>query len=161
MRTMSEEIEWQTAVARVVDLMMALTETLVFQWKPRDFEVSFATVCALTPLSTFSSWNFLRHSGILKRQALEQYDDPEILPMHNLLGRMSALDGNFVFFSNHHAIVVAINLQTLCAMNDRHLGFVLQCDTSPMNHLRRQLQPFLKKAGLPYVALEKTHGRLT
>ena len=81
--------------------------------------------------------------------------------MHNLLGRMSALDGNFVIFSNHHAIVVAINLQTLCAMNDRHLGFVLQCDTSPMNHLRRQLQPFLKKAGLPYVALEKTHGRLT
>ena len=95
---MSEEIEWQTAVARVVDLMMALTETLVFQWKPRDFEVSFATFCALTPLSTFSSWNFLRHSGILKRQAFEQYDDPEILPMHNLLGRMSALDGNFVIF---------------------------------------------------------------
>ena len=25
--------------------MVELTETLVFQWKPKDFEVSFATVC--------------------------------------------------------------------------------------------------------------------
>ena len=31
------------------------------------FRVSFATACVLTPLSTFSSWNFLRHSGTLKR----------------------------------------------------------------------------------------------
>ena len=96
--------------------MVALTETLVFQWKPKDFEVSFATVCALTPLSAFSSWNLLRHSGIFKRQAFEQYEDQGILPMHNPLGRMSALDDNHVLFPNHHAIVVVINLQTPCAM---------------------------------------------
>ena len=39
--------------------MEELTETLVFQWKPEEFEVSFATACAITSLTVFSSWNSL------------------------------------------------------------------------------------------------------
>ena len=48
--------------------------------------------------------------------------------------------------SSGKIIEVTINLQTPCAVNDRRLGFFQQCDSSPMNHLRRQLQPFLKRA---------------
>ena len=107
------------------------------------FPVSFTTACALTPLSTFDSWNFLRHSGIFKRQAFEQYDDLGILPSRTQSGRMLALDGNFGIFPI--IMEVTINLQTPCATNDQRLGFVLQCDSSPMNHLRRRLQLFAKR----------------
>ena len=39
--------------------MVELTETLVFQWKPGEFEVSFATACGITSLTVLSSWNSL------------------------------------------------------------------------------------------------------
>ena len=58
---------------------------------------------------------------------------------------MSALDGNLGISPIIMQIEVAIDWRTRCAMDDRRLGFVLQCDTSPIDHLRGQLQPFVKR----------------
>ena len=100
MMTMSEEIDWQTVFfARVVDLMVGLTETLVFQWKPKDFEVlSQLFVASLRrqrfPLGicfgilVFSSGRFSNDTRTREFN----------LCIIHALGRMSTLDDNHVIF---------------------------------------------------------------